>query len=119
MGEAAALTADRGFDRIVQRGGERTLPQPLRYIRPGGTLSMIGVLSGARLAAQLELVVTRLGRLQGISVGCRNGFATTLRAIDQHRQPPVIDRVFAFKELKAAIAYLKSGAHFGKVCIRY
>ena len=42
-----------------------------------------------------------------------------LRAIDQHRQPPVIDRVFAFEELKAAIAYLKSGAHFGKVCIRY
>ena len=53
-----ALTADRGFDHIVQLGGERTLPQPLRYIRPGGTLSMIGVLSGARLAAPLGLVVT-------------------------------------------------------------
>jgi hypothetical protein len=31
----------------------------------------------------------------------------------------VIDRTFAFEELKEAMAYLKSGAHFGKVCIRH
>jgi hypothetical protein len=27
--------------------------------------------------------------------------------------------VFAFEELKEAMAYLKSGAHFGKICIRH
>jgi hypothetical protein len=27
--------------------------------------------------------------------------------------------VFAFEELKEAMQYLKSGAHFGKVCIRH
>jgi NADPH:quinone reductase-like Zn-dependent oxidoreductase len=32
---------------------------------------------------------------------------------------PVVDRVFPFDELKAALAYLKGGAHFGKVCIRH
>ncbi|MCB1966860.1 MAG: zinc-binding dehydrogenase, partial [Candidatus Accumulibacter sp.] len=99
--------------------GEKTLPQSLRCIRPGGTLSMIGVLSGASLAAPLGLVVTRLVRLQGITVGHRDGFEAMLRAIDQHRLQPVVDRVFAFEELKQAMAYLKSGAHFGKVCIRH
>jgi NADPH:quinone reductase-like Zn-dependent oxidoreductase len=113
------ITADRGFDHIVELGGEKTLPQSLRCIRPGGTLSMIGVLSGGMLSAPLGLVVTRQVRLQGITVGSRDGFEAMLRAIEQHKVRPVTDKVFAFEELKEAMAYLKSGAHFGKVCIRH
>ncbi|MGH8704958.1 MAG: zinc-binding dehydrogenase, partial [Burkholderiales bacterium] len=51
--------------------------------------------------------------------GHRDGFETMLRAIAQHRIKPVVDRVFAFEELKEALAYLKSGAHFGKICVRH
>ena len=43
------ITAGRGYDHILELGGEKTLPQSLRCIRPGGTLSMIGVLSGGML----------------------------------------------------------------------
>lgn len=113
------ITDGRGYDHIVELGGEKTLPQSLRCIRPGGTLSMIGVLSGGTMSAQLGLVVTRQVRLQGISVGHRDGFEAMMRAIDQHKLRPVTDKVFPFEELKQAMAYLKSGAHFGKVCIRH
>jgi NADPH:quinone reductase-like Zn-dependent oxidoreductase len=64
-------------------------------------------------------VVTRQVRLQGITVGHRDGFEAMLRAIGQHRLKPVVDRVFAFEALKEAMAYLKSGAHFGKIVIRH
>jgi NADPH:quinone reductase-like Zn-dependent oxidoreductase len=113
------ITGGRGYDHIVELGGEKTVEQSLRCIRPGGTLSMIGVLSGGKLSAPLGLVVTRQVRLQGISVGHRDGFEAMVRAIAQHRLQPVVDRVFAFEELKEAMAYLRSGAHFGKVCIRH
>ena len=113
------ITGNAGYDHILELGGEKTLQQSLRCIRPGGTLSMIGVLSGGMLSAPLGLVVTRQVRLQGITVGNRDGFEAMLRAIEQHRLSPVIDRVFAFEELKEAMAYLKSGAHFGKVCIKH
>ncbi|MGH8705771.1 MAG: zinc-dependent alcohol dehydrogenase family protein, partial [Burkholderiales bacterium] len=73
------ITAGRGYDHIVELGGEKTLPQSLRCIRPGGTLSMIGVLSGGMLSAPLGLVVTRQVRLQGITVGHRDGFEAMLR----------------------------------------
>jgi NADPH:quinone reductase-like Zn-dependent oxidoreductase len=116
---AREITGARGFDHIVELGGEKTLPQSLRAIRPGGTLSMIGVLSGSSLAAPLGLVVTRQVRLQGVTVGHRDSFEAMVRALDQHKLKPVIDRVFAFAELKDAMAYLKSGAHYGKVCIRH
>jgi NADPH:quinone reductase-like Zn-dependent oxidoreductase len=113
------ITGGRGYDHIVELGGEKTLPQSLRAIRPGGTISMIGVLSGATLAAPLGLVVTRQVRLQGITVGSRDGFEAMVRALEQHRIVPVIDSVYAFDELKQALAALKQGAHFGKICIRH
>jgi NADPH:quinone reductase-like Zn-dependent oxidoreductase len=114
-----SITGGAGFDHILELGGERTLPQSLRCIRPGGTISMIGVLSGGTMSASLGLVVTRQVRLQGITVGSRDGFEAMLRAIGQHRLEPVVDRVFAFEQLKDAMAHLKAGAHFGKVCIRH
>jgi NADPH:quinone reductase-like Zn-dependent oxidoreductase len=116
---ARDISGAKGFDHIVELGGEKTLPQSLRCIRPGGTLSMIGVLSGPSLAAPLGLVVTRQVRLQGITVGSRDSFEAMLRAIGQHKLQPVIDKVFAFEQLKEALAYLKSGRQFGKICIRH
>jgi NADPH:quinone reductase-like Zn-dependent oxidoreductase len=113
------ITGGAGYDHIVELGGEKTLGQSLRCIRPGGTLSMIGVLSGGSMSAQLGYVVTRHVRLQGITVGNRDGFEAMLRAFEQHQVKPTIDHVFAFEELKEAMAYLKKGAHFGKVCIQH
>jgi NADPH:quinone reductase-like Zn-dependent oxidoreductase len=116
---AREITGGRGFDHIVELGGEKTLPQSLRAVRPGGTLSMIGVLSGSNLAAPLGLIVTRKVRLQGITVGHRDGFEAMMRAVEQHRVRPVVDRAFEFSELKEALAYLNSGGHYGKVCLRH
>jgi NADPH:quinone reductase-like Zn-dependent oxidoreductase len=111
------FTGGRGYDMIFELGGEKTLPQSLRCIRPGGTLAMIGVLTGGEMATSLGLIVTRQVRLQGITVGHRDGFETMLRAFEQHQVRPVVDRVFEFDELKQAMAHLQSGAQFGKVCI--
>jgi len=116
---AREITDGRGFDHIVELGGEKTLPQSLRCIRPGGTLSMIGVLSGSSLSTPLGLIITRQVRLQGITVGHRDGFEAMVRALEQHRVPVLVDRVFAFDELKDALGYLRSGAQFGKICIRH
>ncbi|CAB5125743.1 Alcohol dehydrogenase (EC [Olavius algarvensis associated proteobacterium Delta 3] len=113
------LTRGDGVDHIVEVGGEKTLPQSLRAIRPGGTVSMIGVLSGVNMGVGLGLIVTRKIRLQGITVGHRDSFEAMTRALTQHQLKPVIDRVFAFEELKEAMEYLREGKHFGKICIRF
>lgn len=117
--KAKALTGGSGVDTIVEVGGAKTLPQSLRAIRPGGTISMIGVLSGAEMNVKLGLIVTRQIRLQGTTVGSRDGFEAMLRAISQHEMRPVVDRVFAFEALRQALDYLASGGHFGKICIRH
>jgi len=116
---AKNLTGGDGIDHIVEVGGEKTLPQYLRAIRPGGTVSMIGVLSGVNMGVSLGLIVTRKVRLQGITVGHRDSFEAMTRGLEQHQLKPVIDRVFSFEELKEAMAYLQEGKHFGKICIRF
>jgi NADPH:quinone reductase-like Zn-dependent oxidoreductase len=118
-GSVRAAAGGDGVDHIVEVGGQKTLPLSLKVIRPGGTISMIGVLSGGVLDARLGLVVTRYVRLQGITVGHRDGFESMARAVEQHRLRPVIDRVFAFEQFRAAMDHLKSGAQFGKVCLRH
>jgi len=77
------------------------------------------VLSGSALSAPLGHVVTRQVRLQGITVGSRDGFEAMVRAIELHRVVPVVDKVYAFEQLKEAMEALKRGAHFGKICIRH
>jgi NADPH:quinone reductase-like Zn-dependent oxidoreductase len=118
-GKLARDRAGGGVDHVVEVGGEQTLTQSLRALRVGGTISLIGVLSGAKPELKLGPVVTRQIRLQGITVGNRDGFEAMTRAIAQHRVHPVVDRVFPFEELRAALDYLASGVHFGKVCLRH
>lgn len=108
-----------GVDHVVEVGGERTLEQSLRAVRMGGTVSLIGVLSGGNMGVKLGAIVTRQVRLQGITVGNRDGFEAMARAIDQHRLQPVVDRVFPFEALREALDYLASGTHFGKICLRH
>jgi NADPH:quinone reductase-like Zn-dependent oxidoreductase len=63
-----------GFDHVIDVGGEQTLGQSLRAVRAGGTIALIGVLSGGQLDVKLGPIVTRHVRLQGITVGSRDGF---------------------------------------------
>lgn len=112
-------SAKGGFDTIIELGGAKTLPLSLRAIRPGGTLAMIGVLSGLTVEASLGPIVARQVRLQGVTVGHRDGFETMLAAMAQHEIRPVIGAEFAFEDLHSALGHLRDGGHFGKTMIRF
>ena len=118
--ETRSIAAERhGFDNIIELGGETTFGQSLRAVRPGGTISLIGVLSGLNLTTSLGPIVSRQIRLQGITVGHRDAFEDMLRAMTAKSIKPVIDRRFAFEDLKEALVYLRSGQQFGKVVIAH
>lgn len=115
---ARTLTGGEGVDHVIEVGGVGTMAQSLRAVRPGGTVSLIGVLAGKVADLDLTSVLMTQVRVQGVFVGHRAGFLAMSRAIAQARLRPRIDRVFAFHEARAAFEYLASGAHQGKVCIR-
>ncbi len=114
---ARELTGGVGVDHVVDVGGGRTLEQSLRAIRIGGEISLVGVLSGAAADLNLVPIFMKNVRIQGIVVGSRDGFEAMNRALATHKMRPVVDRVFPFAEAREAFEFVKSGAHFGKVCI--
>ena len=106
-----------GVDHVIEVGGAKTLEQSLRAVKPGGTISLIGILSGTTAPIPLTKILMNQVRVQGILVGHRAGFEAMNRAVEAHALKPVVDRVFPFEEAPEAFRYLQSGAHFGKVVI--
>lgn len=117
--QVKALTGGEGCDHIVELGGADTLARSVRAARVGGTISLIGVLSGADASFSLPLVVMRNLRLQGVTVGSRDGFEAMVRAMAAHRLHPVVDRVFRFEDAPKAFAAFAEARHYGKICIGY
>jgi D-arabinose 1-dehydrogenase-like Zn-dependent alcohol dehydrogenase len=58
-------------------------------------------------------------RLQGVTVGHRDGFEAMLAAMAQHQLRPIIGRTYRFEDLKAALADLGKPAELGKTVIRF
>lgn len=113
------LTNGEGVDHVIEVGGSGTMPRSLRAVRTAGTITVVGVLSGADATISPTPILMNSLRLQGIYVGSRAMFERMNRAIELHRLRPVIDRVFDWTEIKEALRYLESQRHFGKICLRF
>ncbi len=116
-----ALTGGRGADLVIEIGGAGTLEQSIRAVQVGGTIAMIGVVTGAAASAvPLPLVVMRQVRLQGVTLGSRADLADLLRAISTAGLHPVLEEPrFAFEAAPAAFARIATGEHFGKIIIDF
>ncbi len=111
------LTGGKGVDAIVEVGGAGTLAQSFTASRRGGTIALIGVLSGAGEVNPMPVLMNAI-RMQGIYVGSRRMFEDMNRAISLHEMRPVVDRVFAMDEAREALRFMESGNHFGKIVIQ-
>jgi NADPH:quinone reductase-like Zn-dependent oxidoreductase len=111
------MTGGVGVDHVVEVGGAGTFNQSMKAVRLGGRVSLIGVLAG-KGDVNLTPVLMKGVCVQGIFVGSRTMFEAMNREIAVEQLRPVIDRVFAFSEIQAALKHMEAGAHFGKICLR-
>jgi NADPH:quinone reductase-like Zn-dependent oxidoreductase len=114
---ARDLTGGAGVDRVIEIGGEGTLDTSIRAVRPGGLISLIGVLAGPGQVSLAPLFLRNI-RLQGVMVGSREMFERMNAALAVRPIAPVIDRVVPFDAAPEAFAHLAARTHVGKVVIR-
>jgi len=105
-------------DHVIEVGGPNTLNESLQAVRPGGQISLIGVLGGSLGDVNLLPILMRDVRLQGVFIGPRSSFVEMNRFIEQHQILPIVDKVFELTEIRAAFEHLATGNQFGKVCVR-
>ncbi len=103
---------------MLEVGGAGTIAQSVRALRLGGSLSVIGVLSGALPELDLRPLLMQDLRIQGVFVGPRETFTALARA-RQRSSPPATRSIakFEFEDARAAFEYAASGQQFGKVVI--
>jgi NADPH:quinone reductase-like Zn-dependent oxidoreductase len=118
-GESAkAWTGGRGVDVAVDVGGPGTFDQSAASLRYGGTMSLLGVLTGTKGDVNTYAIFHRTLRVAGIYVGSVAMFEGLNRAVAAARIVPVVDEVYGFGEAREAYARLASAEHFGKLVIR-
>jgi len=116
---ARKLTGGVGVDHVVEVGGAATLEQSVRAVRPGGTIHLIGNLGGGVTSVNLIPIFMQNVRVQGVLVGHKEAFEQMVAAFGAHATRPVVDRVFAFDDARAAFEQMGTGAHFGKLCVAW
>jgi NADPH:quinone reductase-like Zn-dependent oxidoreductase len=111
------LTDGRGVDLVVDVGGQDTIKRSAAAVRMGGTVCIIGGLSGFGGTADAVALIVGAKRLAGIYVGSRTMLEGVSQFVSHAAIRPVIDRAFRFEQAREAYAHLESGNHFGKVVI--
>ncbi|MBC7801424.1 MAG: NAD(P)-dependent alcohol dehydrogenase [Gemmatimonadaceae bacterium] len=116
--EALRLTDGRGADLVLETGGADTFARSLGAVATGGTVFVIGILSGLRPTIDVLPIIAKGVRVQGNNTGSVADLREAGAAIETHRIEPVVDRIFAMDEAADAYAHLAAGGrHFGKLAI--
>ena len=116
--EVLRLTGGAGVDHVVEVGGAGTLAKSVASTRIDGRIALIGVLAAGPGFNPVSLLMKRVG-LQGIFVGSRQMFEDMNAAITATRLQPVVGHTFPFEEAPAALRYMETAAHFGKIVITF
>jgi NADPH:quinone reductase-like Zn-dependent oxidoreductase len=115
--EVLALTQGRGANVVLEVGGKGTVNRSVSAAAMGGTIAIIGGVSGFGGEVNPASLLATAKRMVGIFVGSRTMLDDVMRFADATCLKPVIDRVFPFGQAKEAYRYMESGSHFGKVVI--
>jgi NADPH:quinone reductase-like Zn-dependent oxidoreductase len=116
--EVLALTQGRGADLVLETVGPETFERSVNAVAYGGTLFVIGFVSGTRGQVDLLPIIVKALKVQGNNTGSVADLRDVARAIAAGGIKPVIDQTFALDETAQAYARLASGGrHFGKIAI--
>ena len=115
--EVLHLTRNMGANVVLEVGGQGTVNRSVSAAAMGGTVAIIGGVSGFGGEVNPASLLATAKRMVGIYVGSRTMLEDVMRFADTTGVKPVIDRVFPFSQAQEAYRYMESGSHFGKVVI--
>ncbi|KAJ7091016.1 hypothetical protein C8R44DRAFT_418507 [Mycena epipterygia] len=118
--EVLRLTNGVGVDRVLEVVGNSTLQRSISSLKINGSIDIIGHLSDDPPVDIILPSIFKGINIRGIFIGSVKQFKNMNKLIAANIDVtrPVIDKIFAFEDAKAAYAHLEAQAHVGKVVIR-
>jgi NADPH:quinone reductase-like Zn-dependent oxidoreductase len=115
--EVLRATHGVGAHVVLEVGGKGTVNRSVASTAMGGSVAIIGGVSGFGGEVNPATLLAGAKRMVGIFVGSRTMLEKVMRFADTCGIQPVVDRVFTFEQAKEAYRHMESGSHFGKVVI--
>lgn len=116
------ITNGRGVDYVIEISGTGTIEQSIESVAYGGIVSVIGFLSTVSQDKMPDVTMLALLKacvVRGILCGSKQQLEEAVRFMGSRELQMPVDKTFEFsrKEIIAALKYVASGQHMGKVCI--
>jgi NADPH:quinone reductase-like Zn-dependent oxidoreductase len=115
--EVLRATRGAGAQVVLEVGGQGTVNRSIAAAAMGGSVAIIGGVSGFGGEVNPASLLAGAKRLVGIYVGSRTMLEKVLGFAASSGVQPVVDRVFGFDAAAEAYRYMESGSHVGKVVV--
>jgi NADPH:quinone reductase-like Zn-dependent oxidoreductase len=115
--EVRALTDKRGADVVIDSVGEATWDESLRALGRGGRLVTCGGTSGPNLKLDVRRLFWYQWSILGSTMGSDAEYREIVRVLGTGELRPIVDRVFAFSDVRAAFERMERGEQMGKVAV--
>jgi NADPH:quinone reductase-like Zn-dependent oxidoreductase len=112
------VTGGAGVDHVVETGGASTIDESIKAAAIGGSISLVGLLTGAGGRLDMLPILAKTLRIEGVMVGSVEMFERMIGMIEHLGIRPTIDSAFEMQDVAAALEYLQCGHHLGKVIIK-
>jgi NADPH:quinone reductase-like Zn-dependent oxidoreductase len=111
------LTQGHGADLVVDVGGKATLAQSVDSLADGGTLSVVGGLTGYDGDISAWGLLKKAATAQTIFVGSRADYLLMLAFMKSHHLHPLIEKVFPLAAYEDALRLMAEGQFTGKIVL--
>ncbi len=123
-----AATGGKGANLVVNNVGGSLVPEIIKSLAYGGRLAIVGYVDG-KTSSEVDFDAVHAKRLKifGVSNKMRSteerattvaGFVRdVLPAFAKEQIRPMVDRMFSMNDLPAALAYMESDKHVGKIVV--
>jgi NADPH:quinone reductase-like Zn-dependent oxidoreductase len=115
--EVRKITNKEGVDIVIEHVGAATWDESVKSLKSSGTLVTCGATTGPEVKIDLRHLFARQLTLLGSYMGTMADLHEVLGHVFAGRLKPVVDRVFALKDLRAAHEYLEKSQMFGKIVV--
>jgi NADPH:quinone reductase-like Zn-dependent oxidoreductase len=113
------ITLGKGADVVVENVGASTFAQSLEAVAMHGFIGVVGFLGGIEAQVPLTQIILKRVHVQGISVASLEQHERMIDALEAIKLEPVLDKIYGFDQLPAALDHMLASTHFGKLAIDF
>ena len=115
--EIKVITKMNGVNVVFEHIGSATWKESIRLLTKGGRLVTCGATTGANVDINLAHLFMKQQSILGSTMSNISAFKKVMSKINQRKYQPIVDKIFAMKDIREAHNYIENRHQMGKVVL--